>query len=258
MVFSSKLKKVIITGGNGRFAKILKKKFNGKNIIYKSRKDINILNLDSIDNAFKKHKPGYLIHLASLSRPIEIHEKNINLSIDLNIIGTANIVKKCAERKIKLIYFSTAYVYPGTRGNYDENDSVKPINNYAWSKLGGETSVMLYKNSLILRLAMTEYPFVHKKAFSDAKANFIYANEVAKILPKILDEKGIINIGSSETESIYSFAKKSNSKVKPTSIKNVKYFPKDSSINVEKLNSILNRKEKLKKNDKKVKILNFL
>ena len=31
---------------------------------------------------------------------------------------------------------------------------------------------------------MTEYPFIHKKAFSDAKANFIYANEVAEILPK--------------------------------------------------------------------------
>ena len=103
------------------------------------------------------------------------------------------------------------------------------------------------------------WSFVHAKAFSDAKANFIYANEVAKILPKILDEKGIINIGSSETESIYSFAKKSNSKVKPISITKVKNFPKDSSINVEKLNSILNRKEKLKKKmKKKVKILNFL
>ena len=248
MVFSSKLKKILITGGNSRFGKILKKKFNGKNIIYTGKKDLNILSLDSIENSLNKHKPDCLIHLASLSRPMEIHDKNINLSIDLNIIGTANIVKKCAEKKIKLIYFSTAYVYPGTRGQYDENDSVKPINNYAWSKLGGETSVMLYKNSLILRLAMTEYPFVHKKAFSDAKANFMYADEVAEIVPKIINEKGIINIGSLESESIYSFAKKSNKKVKPTSIKNVKYFPKDSSINVEKLNKILNRKEKLKEN----------
>ena len=155
-------------------------------------------------------------------------------------------MKKCADRNIKLIYFSTAYVYPGTRGNYDENDGLKPINNYAWSKLGGETSVMLYKNSLILRLAMTEYPFIHKKAFSDA-TNFIYANEVAEILPKLLNERGVINIGSLEIESIYSFAKKSNPKVKPTSIKNINYFPKDSSINVDRLNMIINRKDKLKK-----------
>ena len=33
----------------------------------------------------------------------------------------------------------------------------------------GEASVKLYENSLILRLSMTEFPFVHDKAFKDAK-----------------------------------------------------------------------------------------
>ncbi len=247
MVFSSQLKKVLITGGNSRFAISLKKKFKGRNIIYTNRKELNILDIRSIDRCFKKYKPNYLIHLASLSRPMDIHEKNIGLSIDTNIIGTCNIVKKCAEKNIKLIYFSTAYVYPGSKGNYKENDNLKPINNYAWSKLGGEASVMLYKNSLILRLAMTEYPFVHKKAFSDAKANFIYPDEVIKILPKILDQNGILNIGSENIDTIFNFAKKSNPRVKPTSIKSVKYFPKNSSINIEKLNKILGKDKKYKK-----------
>ena len=215
MVFPYKLKNnIIVTGGSSRFAKILKKKFNGKRIIYTNKDDLNILDIDSIERSLKKYKPKYLIHLASLSRPMEIHEKNIGLSIDTNIVGTANIVKKCSEKNIKLIYFSTAYVYPGRRGNYSEDDSLKPINNYAWSKLGGEASVMLYKNSLILRLAMTEFPFVHKKAFSDAKANFIYANKVAEIIPKILNEKGILNIASDNVETIYELLKEA---IKPSS-----------------------------------------
>ena len=29
-------------------------------------------------------------------------------------------------------------MYEGTKGNYKENSPLKPINNYAWSKLGGE------------------------------------------------------------------------------------------------------------------------
>ena len=57
-------------------------------------------------------KTDYLIHMAGLSRPMNIHE-NISKSINLNIIGTANITKVCADNKIKLIYFSTNYVYPG-------------------------------------------------------------------------------------------------------------------------------------------------
>ena len=31
---------------------------------------------------------------------------------------------------IKIIYFSTTSVYPGTKGDYKETDSLKPINNY--------------------------------------------------------------------------------------------------------------------------------
>ena len=51
---------------------------------------------------------------------MSIHDKNIILSIDLNIVGTANIVKLCKMKNIKLIYFSTSYVYPGTKGNYNK------------------------------------------------------------------------------------------------------------------------------------------
>ena len=250
------LKKILITGGNSRFGKELAKTFYGKNITYKSRKQLNILDLKSIDRCFDKYKPNYIIHLASLSRPMIIHEKDISQSIDANIIGTANVVKKCSERNIKLIYFSTNYVYPGSKGNYNEDDPINPVNNYGWSKLGGEASVKLYKNSLILRLAMTEYPFLHDQAFTDARVNYLYRKDVIKILPSLLDEFGIINIGSQKTESVFSFAKKTKPNVKPVSIKNVNNFPKDSSISVKKLHKILKRKNYNYKNLNHTKLKN--
>ena len=165
-------KKIFITGGTGRFGKLLRK-IKTKFIVYfPSKKELDILNSSKIEKYFIKKKPDFVIHLAGLSRPMNIHNTNINKSIDLNIIGTANITKACSRKKIKLIYLSTNYVYQGTKGNYKETDPVKPINSYAWSKLGGEASVQLYKNSLILRTCMTEKPFVHKKAFVDAKTSF--------------------------------------------------------------------------------------
>ena len=48
--------------------------------------------------------------------------KNIIKSITLNIIGTSNIVIACKNLSVKLIYFSTNYVYPGKKGNYSESD----------------------------------------------------------------------------------------------------------------------------------------
>ena len=77
---------------------------------------------------------------------MSIHEKFIEKSISLNIIGTSNVVIACQKLNIKLIYFSTSYVYPGKKGNYKETDPLLPSNNYAWSKLGGrESAVQLYK-----------------------------------------------------------------------------------------------------------------
>ena len=86
---------------------------------------------------------------------MNIHDKFPDKSIDLNIIGTANLVKGCIEKK-KIIFFSTSYVYPGTKGNYKETDTLLPWNNYGWSKLGAESAVQMYKNSLIIRACMTE------------------------------------------------------------------------------------------------------
>ena len=230
------LKKIVITGGDGRFAQILKRDNKKLNILYPNKKELNILDVDSIKRYLKKNKPRYLIHAAALSRPMNIHDKQISKSIDLNIIGTSNIVKICSDFKIKLIYFSTGYVYEGRVGNYKETDPVLPVNNYAWSKLGGECAVAMYKHSLILRITMCEKPFLHEYAFHDINANFIFHEEVVKIIPKILDKTGVLNIGG-KIQSIYSFAKKTNKNVKKKYGK--KLFPKNVSMNVGKLNKIM-------------------
>ena len=233
-------KKVVVTGGTGRFGNILKSFKSRYKVFFPTKKDLDILNEKKIYKYLKKIKPNYLIHLAGLSRPMIDHEKNIKKSIDLNIIGTANITKACSLNNIKLIYFSTNYVYPGKRGNYKETDPLLPVNNYAWSKLGGEASVQLYKNSLILRVSMTEKPFVHPKAFANVKTSFAYHDEVAKFLFKILNKKGVLNIGG-KPQFIYNFAKKDNKNVKKVYLKkNAKIgMPFDSSINLAKLKRIL-------------------
>ena len=236
------MKKILFTGGTGRFAKIFKLIKNNYLIDYPSKKQFNIENFNLIKKYILKNKPNYLIHCAGLSRPMNIHEKNISNSISTNIIGTSNVVKICSQFNIKLIYFSTNYVYPGTKGNYSEFDPVLPINNYAISKLGGECAVQMYKNSLILRICMTEKPFVHKKAFDDVEMNFMYHEDLAKNLLKLINKKGIINIGGPR-QIVYNFAKKTNTKVKPISAKKMlgKKFPLKQSMNINKYLKIIKK-----------------
>jgi len=235
------MKKVIlVTGGEGRFAKVLKKNNKILKLYFTTKEECNILNIKSLEKIVKKLKPKIILHCAGLSRPMHIHEKNIEKSIDLNIIGTSNLVKICKKNNIKIVYFSTGYVYEGTKGNYSENDPVKPFNNYALSKFGGECAVSMYKNSLILRITMTQKPFLYKKAFSNIKSNFMFHEELVEILPQIINQKGILNIGG-KSQSIYAFAKKNNSKVKKIFAKKNNTLPRNQTMNLTKLQKTLKK-----------------
>mgnify|MGYP001200544506 CR=1 FL=1 len=234
-------KLILVTGGNGRFAKILKKNNKKLNLYLSTKKECNILNINSIEKIIIKLRPKIIMHCAGLSRPMSIHETNISKSIDLNIIGTANIVKLCEKYKIKLIYFSTGYVYEGKRGNYLETDPVKPFNNYGLSKLGGECAASMFKNSLILRITMTEKPFNHKKAFTNLKSNFMFHEDLVKILPKLINKRGILNVGG-KSQSVYSFAKSKNRQVKKIKLKKSLNLPLNQTMNLSKLNKILLQK----------------
>ena len=76
-----------------------------KKLIFRNKKQLNILSLKSITNNFKKYRPSYILHLAGLSRPMKIHEQNINKSIDLNIIGTCNLVKEPQKEILSLFIY---------------------------------------------------------------------------------------------------------------------------------------------------------
>jgi len=90
---------------------------------------------------------------------------------------------------------------------------------------------------------MTEKPFVHKAAFYDVKNSFMYHDEVAKVLLKLLNEKGILNVGG-KIQSIYNFAKIENPKIKKIFLKKNKKIkmPINSSINTEKMKKIIKNK----------------
>lgn len=225
-------KKIIFTGGSGRFGKVFKKIHINRNILYPTSKQLNIKNFQSIKRYLSKYKPKYFVHTAAISRPMNAHDKNINNSIDINIIGTCNVVKACSERNIKLVYFSTNYVYPSKSGSYNEKNPVLPINNYAWSKLGGEAAVNMYKNSLILRICMTEKPFVHKLAYTNLKTNFMFHEDLAKVFFKLINKKGIINMGG-KSQTIYKFAKKYKKNIKR--VKSRGQLPLNMDMNLGKL-----------------------
>ena len=230
------MKKILISGGEGDFAKEILKYNKKFEIFSPSKKEMNIENLNSVIKFIKRTKIHYFIHSAALTRPMSQHNFKIEQSIKTNIVGTANVVIACQKFKVKLIYISTNLVYPGVVGNYKENQAILPVNAYAWSKLGGESAVHLYKNSLILRTCMTDNIYPHKVAFTNYITSFIKKSEAAKLVLRLVDKYGIINLGG-KTQSSYDFAKNSNNKIKKKVLtkQDIILIGKNTSININKM-----------------------
>ena len=106
------IRNILVTGGEGRFAQELKKINTRYNFFFRNKRQLNILSIRSIKNNISKYSADCILHLAGLSRPMSIHDTNINKSIDLNIIGTSNLVKACNENKIKIIFFFNKLCLP--------------------------------------------------------------------------------------------------------------------------------------------------
>ena len=234
------MSKILISGGNGKFAKQLVKFNTDHKLFTPSKNEMNVTDIKNIDSFVCKVNPNIFIHAGAMTRPMVIHENDPDKSIINNIIGTSNVVLVCMKYNIKLIYISTDYVYPQVPGSYKETDPVLPHTKYGWSKLGGECAVRLYKNSLILRICMNTKPFPHKKALVDMTKSLIFDDEAAKITLKLLDESGVINVGG-ESRTVYDFLKETNPDIEPMTLSEVSdvSMPKNSTLNVDKLKRII-------------------
>ena len=143
-----------------------------------------------------------------LTKPMSVNDRNPIMSIDTNIIGTANVGKMCNKYGIKFVYISTDFVYDSrTEKNINEEDGLNPINNYGWSKLGGECVSHILPDSLILRCSLCDIPFRHKAAFDNIYRTPITHRDAAKLILDLKDETGTINIGGN-IETVYNFVKK--------------------------------------------------
>ena len=174
------MKTILISGGNGKFSNALIKINKKYRILAPNKKQMDILSQDSISNFISKHKIDYFIHAAAFTTPMAKHQIEIKKSISTNIIGSANVALCCLKKKIKLIYISTNFVYPGKKGNYTEDSNLYPVNEYGWSKLGGECAMQIYKNTLILRICMNDDYFPHKSAFTNYLTSFLKKNGSSK------------------------------------------------------------------------------
>ena len=239
-----------MSGGSGNLASHIIKANKKYLIHHPPRASMDVSQYNEVEEWIDLVKPDVFLHSGAFTRPMNKHQKYPIESINANIIGTSNVTMACIKRGVKLVYISTDYVYPGTKGDYKETDALSPfegnndgVTKYGWSKLGGECAVRIYDNSLIIRASICNYPFPHPQAATDIRKSLMFDIDAAPIILDLLDETGVINLGG-DARSVYDFVINRNpsiSKISSKEILDVRIAP-DTSMDITKMKKILGRK----------------
>lgn len=140
--------KILVTGVDGFLGKkifsTLSKKYEMFGIS-RNRESENIFLLDILDNerlerVVAQIKPSVIVHTAALV-DVERCEKDRELAYAMNVTCTEHIAELCKKYKIKLIYFSTDYVFSGKQETYMTESKKDPINYYGETKSIGEEKI---------------------------------------------------------------------------------------------------------------------
>jgi len=215
-------KKILLTGGSGTLGSRIIESNIFNNLISPSKRILNIKNSEQIISFINDNNISSVIHCAASAR-MKNCEKNPMEAINVNLVGTANLVNSVLEfekkenTSIRFIYISSDGVYSSIKGNYSEKSSTIPYNNYGWSKLGGECAVRLLSNYCIIRTRFFE---PNKIAFDEASEDIFTSSIPIDDLVNALelihnsDFTGVINIGGKKL-SDYKRYKNYKPKIKP-------------------------------------------
>ena len=147
--------KIAIIGANGQLGSDLVEVLSAEHtILALNHSDIEITDIDNIRNALSSLKPDIILNTAAYHIVPEA-EKFPDKAFQINGTGVLNLARVCADEKIKLLHYSTDYVFDGEKKSpYTEEDRPNPLNVYANTKLSGEYFALNYcDTSYVVRVS---------------------------------------------------------------------------------------------------------
>lgn len=197
--------KINIILGNGQLGSELINKL--PNAIQLSRKNLDLSdsnleynlakNLENIDIETIINTTAYT--------NVDKAEQEIDLAMQINANAVKIIAKYCQLRQIKLIHYSTDFVFDGKKVDpYIENDPSNPIQHYGKTKLIGEDFALEYNDKTII----PRISWVYNMSFEN--------NFIKKILNATLkrSELSIVNDQLGGTTSVADLANATNEVLK--------------------------------------------
>lgn len=188
---------------------------------------LDATNYEQVRATIKNISPDVIVDCSGITRPDKC-EIEKQLSYRVNVTGVENMLQ---AHSCKYIYFSTDYVFDGSKGDYIESDNARPINYYGFTKLEAEKIVLAHKKGNVVIRVSGLYGFnsINNEFISgligqdiiykpiDVFSSNLFLDDLKPNLINIIQsQEGIFHIASEERISRFDFCAKSIQKLEIT------------------------------------------
>ncbi|OUU20303.1 MAG: dTDP-4-dehydrorhamnose reductase [Flavobacteriaceae bacterium TMED48] len=131
----------LVTGSKGQLGQCfhsIQSEFPQYQLLFAPQSEVDITQVQTLSNYFKKHPFEGIINCAAYTQ-VDQAETDTDAARKINSDGVRTLIKFADAKSLKLIHFSTDFVFDGTKkGEYLEDDQATPLSNYGQSKREGE------------------------------------------------------------------------------------------------------------------------
>ena len=148
--------RVLVTGVKGQLGhdvmeELAKRGYEGIGV---DVEEMDITDPEKVEQVITESNVDAVVHCAAWTA-VDAAEEKEELCRKINAGGTENIAKVCEKLDIKMMYFSTDYVFNGNGTRpWEPDDPYEPLDVYGKTKAEGEEAVIAHvKKYFILRIA---------------------------------------------------------------------------------------------------------
>jgi dTDP-4-dehydrorhamnose reductase len=219
--------KILVLGHKGMLGTDLMLRLSvAHEVMGKDIEDFDITSPESCRQAVSEAQPDVVINAAAYTN-VDGAEKDRDTCFAVNAEGVKNVALACGRDKIKLVHFSTDYVFDGTGETpYLEDAVPAPRGIYAQSKAAGEKYLQEYSdNYLLIRTAWlygrNGKNFVRTilekarntntlRVVNDQTGSPTYSRDLSAAVQILLDkhQQGIFHVTNRGSCTWYTFTKK--------------------------------------------------
>jgi dTDP-4-dehydrorhamnose reductase len=152
-----------VTGAGGQLATAFARLLEGE-VFLSHESALDIRDAEAVRLAVRAFEPDVLLHTAAYT-DVDGAEAQPRTAEAVNVTGTRNVVAAVRGMHVPVVYFSSDYVFDGTKGGpYVESDRPHPLSVYGRTKLEGEQAVLTWPHGIVVRTAWL---------FSETGRNFV-------------------------------------------------------------------------------------